>query len=110
MSSWTIIKVALRALARNKLRSSLTALGLIIGVGAVVALVGIGNGAKAQIEAKVASMGLNVLQVKAGSQSKNAGATIINTEPMISNERRQPLGAYCTYRPSAIFINAFNRR
>jgi len=72
MNLAVIVKVALRALARNKLRSGLTALGLIIGVGAVVALVGIGNGAKAQIEAKVASMGLNVLQVKAGSQSKNA--------------------------------------
>jgi len=72
MNLWIILKVALRALARNKLRSSLTALGLIIGVGAVVTLVGIGNGAKAQIEAKVASMGLNVLQIKAGSQSKNA--------------------------------------
>src|SRR5881397_937487 len=72
MNAFVTTKVALRALSRNKLRSSLTALGLIIGVGAVVTLVGIGNGAKAQIEAKVASMGLNVLQVKAGSQSKNA--------------------------------------
>jgi putative ABC transport system permease protein len=72
MNPFIILKVALRALARNKLRSGLTALGLIIGVGAVVTLVGIGNGAKAQIEERVASMGLNVLQVKAGSQSKNA--------------------------------------
>jgi putative ABC transport system permease protein len=72
MNALIILKVALRALARNKLRSSLTALGLIIGVAAVVALVGIGNGAKAQIEARVASMGLNVLQIKAGSVSKNA--------------------------------------
>jgi len=72
MNTLIIMKVALRALARNKMRSSLTALGLIIGVGAVVTLVGIGNGAKAQIEAKVASMGLNVLQVKAGSLSSGA--------------------------------------
>src|ERR1043166_3188028 len=72
MGLFTILKVALRALSRNTLRSSLTALGLIIGVGAVVTLVGIGNGAKAQIEARVASMGQNVLQVKAGSISRNA--------------------------------------
>src|SRR5262245_59913246 len=72
MTILTILKVALRALSRNKLRSGLTALGLIIGVGAVVTLVGIGNGAKAQIEARVASLGQNVLQVKAGSVSKNA--------------------------------------
>src|SRR5262249_4079430 len=67
-------KVALRALSRNKLRSSLTALGLIIGVGAVVTLVGIGNGAKAQIESRVASLGQNVLQIKAGSSAKSASA------------------------------------
>ena len=72
MSPFVTIKIALRALARNKLRSGLTALGLIIGVGAVVTLVGIGNGAKAQIEARVASLGQNVLQIKAGSVTKSA--------------------------------------
>ena len=49
--------VAFRALRRNKLRSALTALGIIIGVGAVIAMVGIGNGAKAQVEAQIASLG-----------------------------------------------------
>ena len=72
MNAFVTTKVALRALSRNKLRTSLTALGLIIGVGAVVTLVGIGNGAKAQIEARVASMGQNVLQIKAGSVTKSA--------------------------------------
>lgn len=72
MNTFVTSKVALRALSRNKLRSSLTALGLIIGVGAVVTLVGIGNGAKAQIEARVASLGQNVLQIKAGSVTKSA--------------------------------------
>jgi len=72
MNAFVTTKVALRALSRNKLRSSLTALGLIIGVGAVVTLVGIGNGAKAQIEARVASLGQNVLQIKAGSVTKSA--------------------------------------
>ena len=45
--------VAYRALRRNKMRSVLTALGIIIGVGAVIAMVGIGNGAKAQVEAQI---------------------------------------------------------
>src|SRR5262245_53089995 len=72
MNTFVIMRVALRALSRNKLRSTLTALGLIIGVGAVVTMVGIGNGAKAQIESRVASLGQNVLQVKAGSVSKSA--------------------------------------
>ncbi len=62
----TII-IALRALRRNKLRSMLTALGIIIGVGAVIAMVSIGNGAKAQVEAQVASLGQNVISIFSGS-------------------------------------------
>src|SRR3954469_20366936 len=55
--------VALRALRRNTMRSILTALGMIIGVGAVITMVSIGNGAKAQVEAQVASLGQNIIQV-----------------------------------------------
>jgi putative ABC transport system permease protein len=61
--------IALRALRRNKLRSMLTALGIIIGVAAVIAMIGIGNGAKAQVEAQVASLGRNVVTVFPGSFS-----------------------------------------
>jgi putative ABC transport system permease protein len=63
------IRVSLRALLRNKMRSILTALGIIIGVGAVIAMVSIGNGAKAQVEAQVASLGENVITVFPGSFS-----------------------------------------
>jgi putative ABC transport system permease protein len=69
MTSFSTLKIALRALTKNKMRSGLTALGIIIGVGAVIAMVGIGNGAKAQVEAQVASLGQNVIQVSAGSSS-----------------------------------------
>lgn len=65
------VKVAFRALRRNKLRSVLTALGIIIGVGAVVAMVGIGNGAKAQVEAQIASLGENVILVLSGSTTSS---------------------------------------
>src|SRR5690242_19792011 len=61
------LKIAGRALRRNKLRTLLTMLGMIIGVAAVIAMVGIGNGAKSQIEANVASMGQNVVLVFSGS-------------------------------------------
>ena len=61
------VNVALRALRRNKLRSFLTALGIIIGVAAVIAMVGIGNGAKAQVEAQIASLGENVILIFSGS-------------------------------------------
>ncbi len=61
------VKIALRALRRNKLRSALTALGIIIGVGAVIAMVSIGNGAKAQVEAQIAGLGENVILIFSGS-------------------------------------------
>ena len=64
------IKIALRALRRNKLRTVLTMLGMIIGVGAVIAMVGIGNGAKSQIEAQIASLGQNVILIFSGSVTR----------------------------------------
>jgi putative ABC transport system permease protein len=65
----SIIVVAFRALRRNKLRSGLTALGIIIGVSAVIAMVGVGNGAKTQVEQQIATMGQNVIMVFAGNFS-----------------------------------------
>src|SRR5438445_1981731 len=65
------INVAFRALRRNKLRSALTALGIIIGVGAVIAMVGIGSGAKAQVEAQIASLGQNVIVISSGSTTSS---------------------------------------
>ena len=65
------IKMAFRALRRNKLRSALTTLGIIIGVGAVIAMVGIGNGAKAQVDAQIASLGQNVILVFSGSTTRS---------------------------------------
>jgi len=61
------LTISFRALRRNILRSSLTALGIIIGVGAVIAMVSIGNGAKAQVEAQIASLGQNIITVFPGT-------------------------------------------
>ena len=63
------IHIALRALRRNMLRSSLTILGIVIGVGAVIAMAAIGAGAQAQIEDQIASLGSNLLIVQPGSQN-----------------------------------------
>ena len=63
-------RIALRALARNKLRSFLTMLGIIIGVGAVIAMVAIGEGAKATIRSQIASLGTNVLIVLPGTTTQ----------------------------------------
>jgi putative ABC transport system permease protein len=64
-----IIKVALRALRRSAMRSVLTALGIIIGVAAVIAMVSIGNGAKSQVEASIASLGQNIINIFPGSMT-----------------------------------------
>jgi len=64
-----IIRIALRTLARNKLRTGLTMLGIIIGVAAVIAMVGIGQGAQRAVQDRIASMGSNRLWVMAGSAS-----------------------------------------
>jgi putative ABC transport system permease protein len=69
MKFFATIRIAIRAIRRNTMRSVLTALGIIIGVGAVIAMVGVGNGAKAQVEAQVASLGQNLIMVWAGNFS-----------------------------------------
>jgi len=71
MKVGSTLNIALRALRRNKMRSVLTALGIIIGVAAVIAMVGIGNGAKAQVEAQIASLGQNVIIVSSGSTTSS---------------------------------------
>jgi putative ABC transport system permease protein len=72
MTALNATRIALHALGRNKLRSVLTALGIIIGVGSLIALISVGHGARAEVEARVASLGKNVIQVKAGSVTRNA--------------------------------------
>jgi putative ABC transport system permease protein len=71
MRYFVILKVAFRALRRNKLRTALTMLGIIIGVGAVVAMVGFGNGAKAQVQTTIAALGQNVIMIFSGSVNRN---------------------------------------
>ena len=67
MDFWNTLRLALRALARNKLRSALTMLGIIIGVGAVIATVSIGQGAEYLVQQGIQSMGTNAVFIAAGS-------------------------------------------
>jgi putative ABC transport system permease protein len=69
MDFLNIIRVAFRALQRNKMRAALTMLGIIIGVSAVVAMVSIGQGAQAAVQAQIDSFGTNLLFVSAGAQN-----------------------------------------
>jgi putative ABC transport system permease protein len=64
-----IIRVAFRALVRNKMRAALTMLGIIIGVSAVIAMVSIGQGAQASVQAQIEGIGTNLLFVSAGAQN-----------------------------------------
>jgi len=69
MNVLMIIRVAFRALVRNKMRALLTMLGIIIGVSAVIAMVSIGQGASASVQAQIDSFGTNLLFVSAGAQN-----------------------------------------
>ncbi|HEX6625794.1 MAG TPA: ABC transporter permease [Pyrinomonadaceae bacterium] len=69
MNTSSIIRIAFRALARNKMRAALTMLGIIIGVASVIAMVSIGQGAQASVQAQIEGMGTNLLFVSAGAQN-----------------------------------------
>lgn len=70
MNIFNLFKIALAALVRNKLRTFLTMLGIIIGVASVIAMLGIGQGSKQSIQQQIAGMGLNLVAVMPGSQQR----------------------------------------
>ena len=65
---WVTVVMAVRAVRRNALRSLLTMLGVVIGVGAVIAMVTIGNGATAKVQAEVGALGNNMLVILPGAR------------------------------------------
>jgi putative ABC transport system permease protein len=67
MSSYQLLRVALRALAVNKLRSALTMLGIVIGVGAVIVMIAVGAGAQKRVEEQIRALGSNLLLVMSGA-------------------------------------------
>ena len=75
MSIFMTIRIAFKALGRNKLRTALTMLGMIIGVAAVIAMVALGSGAQAQIEEQVKAAGTNLITILPGSFAAPAAAT-----------------------------------
>ena len=67
MSFLMVLRVAFKALARNKMRTALTMLGMIIGVGAVITMVALGTGAQSSIETQIQAAGTNMIMVSAGN-------------------------------------------
>ena len=86
MNLLATLRIANRALRRNLLRTLLTMLGMIIGVGAVIAMVSIGNGAKAQVEAQIASLGQNVILVMSGNSSRGGFSMGFGSAPSLTRE------------------------
>jgi putative ABC transport system permease protein len=91
------IVTAVRILARNRLRAGLTMLGIVIGVGAVIAMVSIGEGAKAAVSQRVASMGTNVIIVLPGATTTGGvrggqgGAVTLTVSDALDLKKRVPL-------------------
>jgi putative ABC transport system permease protein len=81
-----ILKVAFRALARNKLRSLLTALGIIIGVACVIATIGIGEGARLQAENQLKSLGTNFLMIFPGATTSSGARTGSSNSKLSSDD------------------------
>ena len=96
------LRVALRALNRNKMRSFLTALGIIIGVGAVIAMVSIGEGAKRGIESRFASMGTNLLFVSPGSQNQRGVHSGWGSMTTLKEDDALAIGREC---PAVMYIS-----
>src|SRR5262252_1341509 len=75
----TSVRLAIRALGRNTLRTILTMLGMIIGVAAVMTMVALGNGAQATVEQDVRSAGTNLIHVNAGNYTRGGEESKIAT-------------------------------
>ena len=96
MSVFQVLRVAIRALMRNKLRSFLTTLGVIIGVSAVIAMVAIGEGAKAKVAEAFASMGSNLLIVLSGSTSAGGARGGFGSLPTLTWDNLKAIRAECS--------------
>src|SRR5436309_8676951 len=107
MRYFVILKVAFRALRRNKLRTVLTMLGIIIGVAAVITMVALGRGAKEAVQARIAALGQNVITVFSGSVNRGGvfsgfgGAGTLSVEDAYAIEREVP--GVAAVRPEARF-------
>jgi putative ABC transport system permease protein len=74
MKKMTLFKVATQSIVKNKLRTMLTMLGIVIGVGAVIVMVAIGNGAQSQIEKQIGNLGTNMIVITAGSTAQGGAS------------------------------------
>lgn len=81
----TILKIAIRAIQANKMRSVLTSLGIIIGVAAVIVMLAIGNGAQISIQNEMRSMGTNLIMIRSGSSTSGGARMGHGSQPTLKN-------------------------
>ena len=98
MTLFVTIRVALKALGRNKLRTALTMLGIVIGVAAVITMVALGRGAQQEIETQIQSVGTNLIRVRAGNFRRGGVSMGVGGAPTLTAEdveaiRREVPGA-----------------
>jgi putative ABC transport system permease protein len=86
MSALESLRIAMRALRVNKLRSALTVLGIVVGVGAVVCMVSVGAGAQAEVSEKIRTLGANLLLVMPGARDSGGARLESGTQPTLTDE------------------------
>lgn len=89
------LRLALRAISRNKLRASLTVLGILIGIAAVVAMTALGEGAKAKISEQMRSLGANMIVVFPGSNTASGAKTGAGTAATLTEEDADAIRREC---------------
>ena len=102
MKNLNILLSAFRALQRNKMRSFLTMLGIIIGVGAVIAMLAIGQGAEHSVEAQISALGTNVLIIFPGSQQQSGIRQGAGTMTTLTEEDAAAIAHEC---PAVAFVS-----
>jgi putative ABC transport system permease protein len=97
----TILKVGMKAIARNKMRSTLTALGIIIGVACVIAMIAVGGGAQAAVQAQINSLGSNFLMIFPGVATQS-GARIFTGQSTITEDDVAAVKSEC---PAVAYVS-----
>ena len=101
----TILKVGLKAIVRNKMRSGLTALGIIIGVACVIAMIGVGQGSQAAIQSQISALGSNFLMIFPGAATQ-AGARVFTGDSTLTEE---DVAAIKSDAPSVAYVSPVTR-
>src|SRR3972149_2488025 len=100
MTFLRVLRTAFRAISRNKLRSALTLLGIIIGVMAVIAVVGISTGAQRMIESQVSSLGSNVLMIFPGAMTSGGARMGWGSGSRLTVDDLKAIGQECPAVPA----------